>query len=143
MEIKAEASRYLREISAVLNRVPREMLLLLKTNDLLRGIETYLHTRNSSSSFINMSKCCVKLINSYEREEFAKNMLPELTKQLEAKTYFKNLLHLFKFYLSSYFIEQLNLFKIYFYQLFLYTLNIWIFWMLIIIKFYLQYNIEF
>ncbi|KAF3844308.1 hypothetical protein F7725_007471 [Dissostichus mawsoni] len=46
-------------ISELLNRVPRQMLLLLKTNDLLRGIENTLQTRASSSSFINMSRCCI------------------------------------------------------------------------------------
>ncbi|KAJ3612906.1 hypothetical protein NHX12_019163, partial [Muraenolepis orangiensis] len=43
-------------ISELLNRVPRQMLLLLKTNDLLRSIETALHTRASSSSFLHMHR---------------------------------------------------------------------------------------
>ena len=47
------------EISDVLNRVPRQMLLLFKTNDLLRGIETSLDTRANSSSFVTMSVSCV------------------------------------------------------------------------------------
>ena len=67
--IKTEASTYLREISIVLNLVPREMLLLLKTNDLLRGLETVLNTRNASSSFIHLTKCCIRHIHSYEREQ--------------------------------------------------------------------------
>lgn len=44
-EIKADAAKYLPEISAVLNRVPRQMLLIFKTNDLLRGIEFSLNTQ--------------------------------------------------------------------------------------------------
>uniref|UniRef100_G3Q9P0 AarF domain-containing protein kinase 1 n=1 Tax=Gasterosteus aculeatus aculeatus TaxID=481459 RepID=G3Q9P0_GASAC len=64
VEIRNNASQYLPQISELLNRVPRQMLLLLKTNDLLRGIETTLQTRASSSSFINMSRCCVRAMAS-------------------------------------------------------------------------------
>lgn len=62
IEIRTNASLYLPQISELLNRVPRQMLLLLKTNDLLRGIETTLQTRASSSSFINVSRCCVRAL---------------------------------------------------------------------------------
>lgn len=62
IEIRTNAGLYLPQISDLLNRVPRQMLLLLKTNDLLRGIETTLQTRASSSSFINMSRCCIRAI---------------------------------------------------------------------------------
>ncbi|KAG7226128.1 hypothetical protein INR49_014222, partial [Caranx melampygus] len=62
VEIRTNAALYLPQISDLLNRVPRQMLLLLKTNDLLRGIETTLQTRASSSSFINMSRCCIRAI---------------------------------------------------------------------------------
>ncbi|KAL0169207.1 hypothetical protein M9458_033803, partial [Cirrhinus mrigala] len=62
VEIRTNAALYLPQISELLNRVPRQMLLLLKTNDLLRGIETILQTRASSSSFINMSRCCTRAI---------------------------------------------------------------------------------
>ena len=73
LQIKAEASKYLREISLVLNLIPREMLLLLKTNDLLRGLETSLNTRNSSSSFIHLTKCCIRQMHEYERDAFKSN----------------------------------------------------------------------
>ncbi|KAI4875438.1 hypothetical protein NFI96_005878 [Prochilodus magdalenae] len=62
VEIRTNAALYLPQISDLLNRVPRQMLLLLKTNDLLRGIETVLQTRASSSSFLNMSRCCTRAI---------------------------------------------------------------------------------
>jgi len=100
------------------------MLLLLKTNDLLRGIETYLQTRNSSSSFIYMSKCCVKLICSHERTQFANNMLQQPIQQRGVQSLLKDLLKLFEFNLNSHLKQQLNLFKIYFYQIFLYVFNI-------------------
>uniref|UniRef100_A0A7N8XC51 AarF domain-containing protein kinase 1 n=1 Tax=Mastacembelus armatus TaxID=205130 RepID=A0A7N8XC51_9TELE len=60
IEIRNNASLYIPQISDLLNRVPRQMLLLLKTNDLLRGIETTLQTRASSSSFINIARCCIR-----------------------------------------------------------------------------------
>ena len=59
-EIKQEISKYLPEISKILDRVPRQMILLFKTNDLLRGIETNLKTRASSTSFITMSRACIR-----------------------------------------------------------------------------------
>lgn len=118
MEIKNEAGKYLREISTVLNRIPREMLLLLKTNDLLRGIETCLHTRNSSSSFIYMSKCCVKLINSYEREA-VRNNYSNLA-QNSSSTFNFDFFRLAKFDLVSYLKENFCLFKILAYEMFLY-----------------------
>ncbi|XP_066541582.1 aarF domain-containing protein kinase 1 [Hoplias malabaricus] len=69
VEIRTNAAQYLPQISDLLNRVPRQMLLLLKTNDLLRGIETVLQTRACSSSFINMSRCCTRAIASYKRRK--------------------------------------------------------------------------
>uniref|UniRef100_A0AAY4A2X9 AarF domain-containing protein kinase 1 n=1 Tax=Denticeps clupeoides TaxID=299321 RepID=A0AAY4A2X9_9TELE len=62
VEIRTNAALYLPQISDLLNRIPRQMLLLLKTNDLLRGIETTLQTRASSSSFLNMSRCCTRAV---------------------------------------------------------------------------------
>lgn len=62
VEIRTNAALYLPQISDLLNKVPQQMLLLLKTNDLLRGIESTLQTRASSSSFINMSRCCIQAI---------------------------------------------------------------------------------
>ncbi|KAG9268895.1 putative aarF domain-containing protein kinase 1 [Astyanax mexicanus] len=69
VEIRTNAALYLPQISELLNRVPRQMLLLLKTNDLLRGIETVLQTRASSSSFLNMSRCCARAIARYKRSK--------------------------------------------------------------------------
>jgi hypothetical protein len=124
-QIKADTPKYLREISIVLNNVPREMLLLLKTNDLLRGLETNFNTRSSNSAFIHMTKCCIKLINSYERD----------TKNKEIKSIFKNenykyhnipidLIRFFKINLMSYLFEKFYLFKINLYELFLSIFNI-------------------
>ncbi|XP_025065758.1 uncharacterized aarF domain-containing protein kinase 1 isoform X4 [Alligator sinensis] len=67
VEIRTNAAAYLPQITQLLNNVPRQMLLLLKTNDLLRGIESALHTRASASSFLNMSRCCIRAISRYQR----------------------------------------------------------------------------
>ncbi|XP_077395468.1 aarF domain-containing protein kinase 1 isoform X1 [Festucalex cinctus] len=69
VEIRTNAALYLPQINELLNRVPRQMLLLLKTNDLLRGIETTLRTRASSSSFINMSRCCIRALARHKRSK--------------------------------------------------------------------------
>ena len=50
------------EISEVLNKIPRQLLLIMKTNDVLRGIEASLNTRANASYFINMSKCCIRAL---------------------------------------------------------------------------------
>lgn len=74
VEIRTNAARYLPQISELLNRIPRQMLLLLKTNDLLRGIETTLQTRAASSSFINMSRCCIRALARHKRSKCASRM---------------------------------------------------------------------
>ncbi|KAH7703547.1 atypical/ABC1/ABC1-B protein kinase, partial [Aphelenchoides avenae] len=51
-EIKAYAASLIPQISQVLDRMPREMLLILKTNDLIRAIEHRLGTQNRSDSFL-------------------------------------------------------------------------------------------
>lgn len=66
-EIKADAAKYLPEISAVLNRVPRQMLLIFKTNDLLRGIEFSLNTQEGMKSFVIMSRCCIQSLFAHKR----------------------------------------------------------------------------
>lgn len=62
-------SDYLLEISDILNRVPRQLLLIFKTNDVLRGIEASLHTRANATSFINMSRCCIRAVAQDERRQ--------------------------------------------------------------------------
>lgn len=67
-EIRNNAANYLPQISQLLNHVPRQMLLLFKTNDLLRGIEAALGTRASASSFLNMSRCCVRALAAHKKK---------------------------------------------------------------------------
>ncbi|KAB0402401.1 hypothetical protein E2I00_000849, partial [Balaenoptera physalus] len=67
-EIRNNAANYLPQISHLLNLVPRQMLLIFKTNDLLRGIEAALGTRASASSFLNMSRCCIKALAAHKKK---------------------------------------------------------------------------
>jgi aarF domain-containing kinase len=61
-EIRSNAATYLPQISQLLSHVPRQMLLIFKTNDLLRSIEVTLGTRASASSFLSMSRCCIRAL---------------------------------------------------------------------------------
>ncbi|XP_015273844.1 PREDICTED: uncharacterized aarF domain-containing protein kinase 1 [Gekko japonicus] len=69
LEIRTNAAAYLPQINKLLNNIPRQMLLLLKTNDLLRGIESALQIRASASSFLNMSRCCIRADSTYRRSK--------------------------------------------------------------------------
>lgn len=42
----------------VLHRVPRHMLLILKTNDLLRGLDSLLGIKENYTSFVTMARSC-------------------------------------------------------------------------------------
>ena len=63
-EIKSYASRYMYEINQLLSNVPRELLLILKTNDLLRSIETRMGTKGQQMSFIIMTRYCSENVHS-------------------------------------------------------------------------------
>lgn len=65
-QLRKDVVVYFPQIASVLARVNREMLLVLKTNDLLRGIEESLGTRGEKMSLINMSRYCVKSV--YDRQ---------------------------------------------------------------------------
>ncbi|XP_066157451.1 aarF domain-containing kinase 1-like isoform X1 [Euwallacea fornicatus] len=71
------------QISSVLENVNRQMLLILKTNDLMRGIEHTLRTSTRMGAFKVMSQCCVQSIydhrygKSDSRLEKVKVMLAE------------------------------------------------------------------
>ena len=60
--IRVNATTYVTEITELLNRVPRQLLLLLKTNDLLRSIDFRLKTSATSRSFVTMSRCCIRAV---------------------------------------------------------------------------------
>lgn len=60
--MQSNTTLVLPSISDILEQVDRQMLLVLKTNDLIRNIETTLQTNNRMTSFWIMSKCCVRSI---------------------------------------------------------------------------------
>jgi aarF domain-containing kinase len=53
---------FLPEIAGVLSRVNRELILVLKTSDLLRGIESHLGTRGERQSLVQMARYCVRSV---------------------------------------------------------------------------------
>nr|CAB3220016.1 uncharacterized aarF domain-containing protein kinase 1-like [Phallusia mammillata] len=61
-EIRDNAGVFLPHISQVLNRVPSEMLLVLKANDHLRGLEHMYGVRGHLSGFLDMSRCCLRAL---------------------------------------------------------------------------------
>ena len=63
--IQKEIPRYLPEITQLLDTVPRELVLILKTNDLLRGIEFSLSASSYRRSYITMSKSCYKALGHH------------------------------------------------------------------------------
>ncbi|KAG9510626.1 AarF domain-containing protein kinase 1, partial [Fragariocoptes setiger] len=63
-EIKSYASRYMYEINQLLSKVPREFLLIFKTNDLLRSIETRLGTKGQQMTFIIMTRYCSRNVHN-------------------------------------------------------------------------------
>lgn len=61
-EIQSNAAALIPEMVNVLNKVPREMLLIFKTNDCLRGIDSRLKTRFRANAFISMTRSCTAAV---------------------------------------------------------------------------------
>ena len=59
-EIKQNAQKYVAQIADVLAKVDRQMLLIFKTNDLLRAMEHTLGTQNAMAGFVQMSRSCIR-----------------------------------------------------------------------------------
>ena len=57
---------YFGEITQILNSVPRELLLILKTNDLIRCIEHSLGTPHNQWAFLEMSSNCIRAVGRHE-----------------------------------------------------------------------------
>ena len=60
-ELQAGAVEYAQDVQRILAQIPKELLLLLKTNDCLRAIDMQLGT--PVNSFIIMARYCTKAIN--------------------------------------------------------------------------------
>ncbi|XP_067941675.1 aarF domain-containing protein kinase 1-like [Watersipora subatra] len=61
-QIQKDAADQVVNMVQVLNKVPREMLLIFKTNDCLRGIDSSLRTRFRANAFISMTKSCTAVV---------------------------------------------------------------------------------
>lgn len=61
-EFQKEIPNFLPQITGVLQDVDRQMLLIFRTNDLMRGIEHTLKTHARMSSFLVMSRWCVRSV---------------------------------------------------------------------------------
>lgn len=66
-EVKGYARKYQREISALLRRVPRELLLLLKTNDCLRSIDADLGRPLNAISIT--ARACARALSEHRTTE--------------------------------------------------------------------------
>eukprot|EP01137_Pigoraptor_chileana_P030580 Opistho-2@17257 len=64
--VRRNMSRYLVDIAGILNRVPRPLLLLLKTNDLLRSVDHVLQTNTLAQSFAVIARLCIRAIHEDE-----------------------------------------------------------------------------
>jgi PREDICTED: similar to CG3608-PA len=73
------------------------MLLLFKTNDLLRGIETSLGTRGEKRSFLTMSKSCIRSVYDEKLKECT-NVL-STWKTTAIKNWYLTKLSIYQFYL--------------------------------------------
>ncbi|XP_066596976.1 aarF domain-containing kinase 1-like [Prorops nasuta] len=60
--LQNEIQNILPQISSILQNIDRQMLLLFKTNDLIRGIEHSLKVETKMSGFLEMSRCCINSI---------------------------------------------------------------------------------
>lgn len=66
------------QISGILEKVNRQLLLILKTNDLMRGIEYCLGTNDRMDAFKVMSECCIRSVYG-ERISAAKTTVQRYT----------------------------------------------------------------
>lgn len=64
--IQKNIPHYLPEITQLLDSVPRQLVLILKTNDLLRGIEHTLGAAAHYTSYLTMSKSCLRALGKHE-----------------------------------------------------------------------------
>ncbi|XP_078483502.1 aarF domain-containing protein kinase 1-like [Ciona intestinalis] len=67
-DIRGNAGNFLPHISNVLGNVSSEMLLVLKTNDHLRGLEYTYGVRGHVSGFLDMSKSCLRALRELQHE---------------------------------------------------------------------------
>ncbi|CAL8113884.1 unnamed protein product [Orchesella dallaii] len=67
--IRKNVGSYLPQISDILARVPKPMILIFKTNDLIRGVEASLKNQKSMYSFMTMAKFCTRAVYKEQRRK--------------------------------------------------------------------------
>ncbi|XP_045465484.1 aarF domain-containing kinase 1 [Harmonia axyridis] len=72
--VKQNLSSILPQMSTVLDSVNRQMILIFKTNDLIRGIEHTLKTSKKMRAFKVMSECCVNSVYDQKKMNCSSNL---------------------------------------------------------------------
>jgi len=67
-EIQSGAVEFAAIVTDVLEKMPRELVMVFKTNDLLRGLDARLKTRSASASFFTMANSCLRAVYDAEIE---------------------------------------------------------------------------
>lgn len=95
-ELRRNASRYFQDISKILATVDRQLLLLMKTNDLIRSI-AYTLGNDERRSFLTMTRACFQMLQD-KRYEATWNPVTKLAITLQSNWFFFKL-RLYSFYL--------------------------------------------
>lgn len=85
-ELRKNASRYFGDISKILATVDRQLLLLMKTNDLIRSIAFTLGN-DERRSFLTMTKACYSMLQQKKARESG-NSLVKLALQMQSQWFF-------------------------------------------------------
>lgn len=65
-EMRGQIAMYLAEITQLLDTVPRQLLLIFKTNDLLRSLEHVLGSNVYQRSLVTTSRYCLRAIGDHQ-----------------------------------------------------------------------------
>lgn len=83
--LQSTTSLVLPHISEILEQVDRQMLLVLKTNDLIRSIETSLGTLDRMTSFLEMTRCCIRSVYAVDAAREVAAASPERSLALASR----------------------------------------------------------
>lgn len=68
-DLAEKAYYWMNDISEVLQAIPPELVLIFKTNDLIRSLEYQFNCRANCNTYLHMSKVILKKIRQYKRNE--------------------------------------------------------------------------
>lgn len=75
-EIRENAPKYLSSMADLMSKIPPDLLLLLRVNRLMEGIEHSLGVRNRLLAFVPISDACIRHKHRYERHTFKHSYSP-------------------------------------------------------------------